>query len=258
MSYASFNATQKQQIELLAASYHSWHRTTQLNRYSEFLRSVLDDVESNDELSLEQADHWWQSVRGFTDDMRACNPLNVAAELLEGLSDKQVSQIASKLRSELNEHEDEYHSESPEVRAERRVKKVTKWGKRAGASFNDAQTKLLKATLQNQISLGAQRYELRRIWTEELIVLLSQRGEPDFKNKVSRHIDSNWRITEKYFPEQWQANEKLWIGFIKDYINLQTAEQRQVFVSKFASTAQTLQKLSEKETVQPSVCHDGR
>lgn len=254
-SYASFSESQKAQIDSLAASYHSWHRTTQLDRYAAFLRSVVAEAGSDGELSLETAGRWWQSARGFSDDLRACNPLNVAAGLLASLSDKQVGQMAANMRQELNEREDEYKAESPEERREERVKSMTKWGRRAGVSFNDAQARLLRETLQQQISLGAQWYELRRLWMEEFILLINQRDQANFQSSVTRHIDSGWRLTESRFPEQWKFNEDLWTGYIQAYINLQTDEQRQIFTNRFTATARTLEKLADKQINNSPVCH---
>lgn len=254
-SYASFSEAQVKQIDSLASSYHSWHRTTQLDRYSEFLSSIVADVESAETLSFAQAEGWWKSVRTFSDDLRVCNPFNVASELLAGLTDGQVDQVAAKMSKELNEKEDEYRAESPEERLQRRVSKITKWGRRSGITFNSSQTELLRATLANQISLGSQRYELRRIWMEEFIFHLEQRDKSGFKEKIADHIATVWRITETAFPDQWHANEKLWTAFIKDFINLQTGDQRQEMITKMQSVVTTLEKLSKKQVSVAARCH---
>ncbi len=255
-SYASFNEVQVKQIDSLAASYHSWHRTTQLSSYSEFLRSIISEVEATEKLSMEQADRWWKSVRRFSDDLRDCNPLNVASELLGNLSDRQVGQVAANLRKELNEREDEYRAETPKERLERRVKEITKWGRRSGFSFNSAQTDALRETLKNQISLGSQRYELRRIWMEEFILLMSERNQAGFKSRVTDHIAAVWSMTETAFPDQWAANEKLWSVFMKDFINLQSHEQRLKMITRMTSVAETLQKLAMKKTTVAAQCHE--
>lgn len=254
-SYATFNSAQEQQIDSLTASFQSWHRTTQLNRYADFLRAIVADVDSDGELSAAQASGWWQSVRSFTDDMRVCNPLNVSADFFAGLSDKQVDQIAARQRKNLNQWEAEFRLQTPEQRVKQRVGFMSKWGKRAGVSFNDKQTVLLTETMRSQISLGAQRFQLRRVWMEEFILLLKQRDQVGFKTKITQHINANWRVTENNFPDQWRANEQLWITYIKDYINLQTPKQRSVFVKKLNSTAQTLNKLSRRKLAHEPICY---
>lgn len=253
-SYARFDKQQTEQIETLAATFHSWHRTTQLPQYAEFLRRIIADIETNKPLPVESAENWWSTARTFSDEMRACNPFNVSAELLSQMTDAQVQQMASGLRADLNEREDEYRAETDEDRLARRLKNIRKWGIRAGAGFNRKQTQLLRQVLSRQISLGKQRYELRRLWMEELIVLLEQRRQPDFENKVGRHIDQTWNLTANAFPEQWKKNEQLWISFIKDFINLQTDEQRQRFFAKVRSTAATFDKLSANKSEEPAVC----
>lgn len=256
-SYATFNAAQKQEIDAFARSYHSWHRTTQLDRYAILLREMVAEIEGSETLSFEEADNWLQSVRRFSDDMRACNPFNVSAEFLSKLSDKQVEEVAAKMRSNLNERADKYSAESPQERTERRFKDIVKWARRAGVSVNDKQKRLLRETLTEQISMGAQRYGLRRVWTEEFVALLGKRDETAFKANIMQHIDSQWRLTESKYPEDWQSNERLWTGFIKDYINLQEPEQRDAFLAKAISTAATFEKLADKEVKPAPVCHSG-
>jgi len=254
-SYATFNAAQKQEIDAFARSYHSWHRTTQLDRYSTQLREMVVAIEGSEALSFEQADSWLQSIRRFSDDMRACNPFNVSAEFLSELSDKQVEEVAAKMRSNLNERSDKYSAESAVERIERRFKDIVKWARRSGISFNDKQKRLLRETLTEQISMGAQRYELRRVWTEEFISLLGKRDETAFKANIMKHINSQWRLTESKYPKEWRSNERLWTGFIKDFINLQKPEQRVAFVAKALSTATTFEKLADKEVKLAPVCH---
>ncbi len=254
-SFATFNTAQKQQIDAFASSYHSWHRSTQLDRYAALLNRMVSDINSGDQLSYAKADDWFQSIRGYSDDMRACNPFNVSADLLAGMSDKQVAQMATRMRARVNGHEDEYRQESPAERIEEQMKSMVKWGPRIGASFNSEQKKLLRKTLSSQISMGAQRYELRRRWIEEFVVILERRKQAGFTGDITRHIDTLWRLTETNFPDQWKSNEKLWTGFFKDYINLQTDEQRVAFVKRARSTSAILKKLAGKKVRAAPVCH---
>ena len=254
-SYARYNDQQVEQIDNLADAYHSWHRRTQLPRYANLLRSMVSDIKAQPSLSFDTAEQWWVTVRGYSDDMRACNPFNVSADLLASLDDDQVRQVAKNLRANLNKFEDEFLSEAADERTERRIKEMRKWGGRVGASFNDKQVNLLRETLGKQISFGKQRYEFRRIWMEQFIVLLEQRKQPEFKAEVTRHIDATWNLTMNSLPEKWKKNEQLWTRFIRDYINLQTVGQRDKFFRKALSTADILDRLSVKEVEVAAVCH---
>ena len=163
--------------------------------------------------------------------------------------------MVSRMRERVTKHEDEYLNESPEERIEEQMKSMLKWGPRIGASYNSEQKALLRKTLSSQISLGAKRYELRHRWIQEFAVILGERKQAGFTADVTGHIDTLWRITEMNFPDQWKSNEQLWTGFFKDYINLQTAEQRVAFVKRAGSTAAILKKLASKEVKAAPVCH---
>jgi len=254
-SFATFTSSQKNLIDGLAAGYHSWHRSTQLPRYATFLRQIVADIETSQPLAIENSSLWWQNAGAFMDDMRSCNPLNVSADLLAGLSDKQVLQVAARMRDQQTLREDEYSAESADEKIQRRFERIRKWASRSGAGFNSQQDLLLRQTLSDQISLGEQRHELRRAWMEEFIALLNQRHEPEFKNKVTEHIDASWQLTATAFPQQWRDNETLWIAFIADYINLQTDKQREKFIKTALSTAASLDTLSKKVVEAAPVCH---
>ncbi len=254
-SYATFDKQQKAQIEILADGYHSWHRTKQLPIYAKLLRQIVADIDSDGPLDIQTTKGWWSAARNLSAEMRQCNPFNVSAELLAGLSDKQVEQVAERLRTIHDEREERYLAESAEERIERRVAEITKWGKRGGASFNAKQKKLLQKALVSQISLGSQRLQLRRVWLEVFIALLAERKQQSFNSAVTQHIDSMWLLTATNYPEEWSGNEQIWTEFLMHYIDLQTDEQRRVFVDKALKTAVTFEKLAMKEVSPAPVCY---
>lgn len=254
-SYATFNAEQKQQIDYLVASYHSWHRSTQLSGYSQLLRQIASDIGKDEVTTYDVANSWWKTVRSASDEMRRCNPFNAIADLLSRLSDKQVEQMAETLRINHNQREDEYLAQSEAERLERRIEETRQWGKRGGTSFTEKQTAMLRKTLVEQTNLGGRRYQIRRIWLEEFIALLAERNQPDFKGNVNLHIDSVWRLTADSFPDEWARNERLWVEFSKDFVNSQSVGQRESFIDKLLKTAVTLDKVAAKEVAERAVCH---
>jgi len=253
-SYANFTDRQAARIDQMASAYHAWHRKTQMPEYAEFMNSIVDDISAVEPLSLDAAASWWSTASGFSDDLSVCNPFNAAADLLAGLSDRQVQQITKRLRRDLDKQQDEYAEESKEERLNRRYKKVTAWASRAGAKFNAQQKTLLRETLIEQASLGKQRFELRRVWMENFIGLLDTRTEASFKTKITTHINTLWRLTANNFPQQWRNNEVLWTKFLQQFINLQSDAQRQRFLNKISDTATTVEKLSQKKVSQKPIC----
>jgi len=254
-SYANFNDRQIAQIDRMASAYHAWHRKTQMPQYAALMNTIVDDISAADTLSLDAAAVWWSAASGFSDDLSACNPFNAASDLLKGLTDRQVRQITKRLRHDLDKHQDEYAEESNEERLQRRFKKITAWASRAGAKFNAQQKTLLRETLAEQVSLGKQRLELRRVWMENFIGLLNKRTEPDVETELTAHINTLWRLTSNNFPEQWRSNEELWTKFLQQFINLQTDEERQRFLKKIVDTAATFENLSQKKVSQKPICY---
>jgi len=251
---AKFDESQSRQIDQITASFHSWHRVTELPHYAELLRGVVDDINSTESVSYANAEKWWAAAQDYSDSMRACSPLNGSADLFTGLGDLQVRQIAGKLQRRLKKREDRYHAEKPSKRVQRRFKEIKKRSAFAGVTFNRKQEQLLRKTLAKQVSLGKQRHQLRRVWINQFVGMLQRRRADDFKNKITQHMDKGWNLTSTGFPEQWKQNEQLWKGFIKDFINLQTKEQRWEFLRLLRSTASKLDKMAGKKVKAEPVC----
>ena len=87
--------------------------------------------------------------------------------------------------------------------------------------------------------------------------MLVQRTQPDFKSKIRQHIDTVWQLTASTYPDQWQHNERLWISFFRDYINLQTDDQRERFSLKLLTTAGTLEKQAAVKVDAQPACYQG-
>jgi len=111
-SYANFNDRQEEQIDQMASAYHAWHRKTQMPKYAALMTDVVDDITAVDVLSVDTAADWWNAASDLSDELSACNPFNGAADLLTGLSDRQVKQIAKRLRRDRDKLQDEYAKES--------------------------------------------------------------------------------------------------------------------------------------------------
>jgi len=254
-SYTHFSPAQKKQIEDYSASYHSWHRSSQLPKLAQLLSDISTDIASHDKIDVDISQDWMIRVKALSGAMRECNPLNESGELLANLDDDQSLRLLDNMRRDLDERVQEYRAEDRQEKIDRRVKTVIKWGGRGGVSFNDAQRELLRKTLSNQISLGAQRYGLRELWINEFEQLMTRRNQSDFVVRINEHINSIWLLTESNFPQQWRTNEELWAGFFSEYINLQTDAQRKVFLKKLQSVKETFGKLSVKAVDASPVCY---
>jgi hypothetical protein len=230
--YADFNERQDQWIEDRAAQFHRWHRATQLPLYATELKRLGAMLENQQTLDIKAIKDLELTVRSLTDNVRHCHPLNQASDFLIRLSDRQVSQIDRHMRKQHQEFRDRYNKESSEERLQRRVANITKWSGRFGASFNARQKDLLRQTLQQQHSLGRQRMQQRVRWLDRFNANLQQRKSPEFEQNLRTLLDEQWRETERDYPKEWKENERLWTGFLQEFLTLQSAEQRNTMLSR--------------------------
>lgn len=257
-SYATFSESQQAIIDNNFASYHSWHRSTQLPAYSRFLNDIIGDLEHTRTTSLSTVTIWQKQINNFSAAMRRCNPLNNAAEFLKTLNDKQVQEIANSFDKISKKHARDHSTESTEQRQQRRQKSISKWIKRAGLKINDQQKKLIDEKISQQINLGSQRMYLRKKWTDQFIELLQKRDQPDFDTRIGSHIKSLSNMTRENYPAEWRSNADLWASFTQEFLSLQSTEQREVLVKKLRKFSTTVKLLSEKKkgTAVEMLCFD--
>ncbi len=249
--YADFNKAQTQVIKTSVQRYHRWHRETQLPEYAVFLRSVANSVNNGSQPDRETVAGWLNTVDEFSSRLRQCNPLNDSADLLAGLSDKQVQQIATQLKKEKDLELKEYQEESEPQRRQRRYKFAVKWARRIGLPLNPQQKALLQETLKQQQSLGLQRMSLWRVWSEQFINLLQNRHQPEFNSTVNPHIHALWSLTKDNYPNEWQHTKALWQDFLYTFMAMQSEQQNKAMEIKLNAMAEIGGKLSRKAVTGP-------
>ncbi len=252
--YADFNERQEQWIDARAAEFHRWHRATQLPLYASQLQQLGTQLENQPTLSLDAIKALELTVRGLTDNIRDCHPLNQATEFLVNLSDRQVAQIDRHMRQQHLKFRNRYNKESPEERLQRRVTNITKWSGRFGASFNAQQRELLVQTLQQQHSLGQQRMQQRVRWLDRFNGNLQQRTSPQFASKLAKLLDEQWRETERDYPKEWRENEQLWTHFLQEFLTLQSAEQRNTMLGRINKFSNIISSMSSKRQTDTIDC----
>lgn len=244
---ANFSESQRNEIDLRFAQFHSWHRQQHLPQYSQLLTDIADYIGAKQTVTPEITASWMQQVNDYSMEIRHCSPLNNSAELLSALSDSQVESIARETNKSHASRVQKYHRESKTKRSQRRQEEITNWASRAGLNLNAKQKSLLADTLEEQISLGRQRYYLQEQWIARFNQLLKNRNQPDarFTSSVNGHIKLLWTLTQDNYPDEWQASAQLWQNFLAKFLQLQTDRQNIKLTKKARKLAATLDSLSK-------------
>ena len=200
--YADFDQQQKKEITRRVTAFHQWHRQQQLPGYRQLLAQIAESIETPDNLTKDSVNQWVQTFRQFSKQLAHCNPLNNSDKLLGELTDQQVQQISFKIRDKQIQRVLAYQSETTTQRLNRRHRELIKWIKRVGLDLSAEQSRQLKMTLSNQISLTPQRHQLWQMWSDNFVHKLRGRSQPGFTSDINKHIASLWDLTERTYPEQ--------------------------------------------------------
>ena len=258
LSYADFTAPQEKSIRNRTAAFHQWHRENQLSQYRALLLQVITALESPGDFTVSNATALTDSARELVKGFSQCSPLNQSGNFLKSLTDRQVEQIAQKIRDKHTERVKEYRAESAADRQEKRTKAFEKWMGRAGVPLNTEQRELLTQTLAKQISLSPRRHALWKRWSDQLLEKLEHRNDPGFMERVNTHIASLWNMTERHYPQEWQANISLWEEFLTGFVQRMTTQQSQQLSEKLGKLSNSLAKLAAKPAKVNAQCFGAR
>ena len=245
---ANFSKPQERTIDQRFAQYHSWHRQQQLPLYSKLLTGIANHIDSEQAVTSAITASWMQQINDFSTELRYCSPLNSSAEFLSKLSDSQVASIALATQKTHTVQVQKFNQENKQSRTQNRQKAISTWAGRAGLKLNKKQKQLLGKTLDQQISLGSQRYYLHQQWIAKFNQLLENRNSTngDFAPTMNAHIHSLWTLTQDNYPSEWQQSATLWQNFLTEFLQLQTTRQNNALIKKARKFAATLDSLSKQ------------
>jgi len=223
---AEFNDDQIEYFEKRVGTFHVWHRQSELPKYAALLDDIQSSVRERDQTSAADVEGWFDSIETFSKSVRNCYPVNFSFELMQTLTDEQVTFIERRFANERKKNYARYLEKTPDERREDRIERVVTWTGRIGLELNNTQIAMLRDTLNNQISMRKQYYQLVDQWNKDLFIIARNQEAADYKSKMKAHISSLWTLMEITHTEQWQANRKLWRDFAFKFVQSLTYDQR--------------------------------
>ncbi|MEE9322613.1 MAG: DUF6279 family lipoprotein [Granulosicoccus sp.] len=240
-----WNEDQAAQFEAALGTYHVWHRQSELPKYASLISNAARSVAQTGLTMEADVQNWLDSAEQYSQSARECHPINFLFDLTKSITDKQVNFIERRFAREQKKNRGKYKSRTPKVRVEYRLKNIDKWAGRIGLEFTANQRAMLRTTLEKQISLRKQYYQLSNRWNEKLFTLARNQSATDYNDLMSAHIRSLWVLLESAYPEEWQENRKLWRDFTLRLINSLNDEQRASLSTWVLKLADTLSAIAE-------------
>ena len=233
---------QEAELKSAIASLTAWHRSSQLGRYSAFMRAMADEV--GQPLTRERIVQAARTVEGFwVDIIRELTP--GAAHWLQSLSPAQVAELLQSFAEDDEESRDEECTASPEKQLERRVRAMTRGVKYWSGSLDDSQRALIGAAARDLRPTGCDWLESRALWRGELRAALSIASDAPARDARVRALLQDPRPTwTEAYRAGFEANRDRIIDMMAALDASWSAGQRRAIQARLRKLAASLDELA--------------
>lgn len=240
--YLDMNASQKDWLDERLKEHLSWHCTTQIPGYLDWLDRLQGMVENNQVNQEQLKARTAEARQAIATLSKEITPS--AVELLRQLDDQQVGEMQAAFAKDLRKHEDEYVDQPLDKqiseRAQRMEKRLTPWmGK-----LNAAQQ---ARVMQWSTSLGEQNrlwIDNRAHWQSLLLAAVKQRKAGDFDQKIASLLQDRQTFWTPEYRGTYDHTEQAAISLIADLMAQSTADQRQKLLAKITDVRKDFTDLS--------------
>ena len=228
--YVDMNGEQKDWFNERLKEHLSWHCTTQLPGYLDWLDRLQAMVESNQVTDAALQERTAEAKQAIADTAREITPS--AIELLQGLDDKQVAEMNDAFAKDLRKRQQEYVkpplAQQIKERGERMEKRLNDWL----GPLSDSQKQRVVAWTNALGDQNTQWIANRAHWQQQFSAAVAQRQSAEFPQRIETLLVNRERL--------WTADYR------KAYANTE-AQARSLFVDLMAeSTPQQRERLLKK------------
>ncbi|BCQ60205.1 lipoprotein [Pseudomonas sp. Boi14] len=228
--YLDMNSEQKSWFNQRLQQHLSWHCTTQLPGYLDWLDRLQLMVQNNQVSDQGLQQRTREAKQAIADTAQQITPS--AVELLQGLNDQQVKEMNSAFAKDLQEHQEQYLkpplAQQIEQRSQRMSKRLNAWL----GSLSPSQQQRVE---QWSSSLGEQNQQWianRAHWQAQFSAAVEQRQNSDFPQRIEQllvHRESLW--TPDY-RQAYAHTEQAARSLLVDLMAQSTPAQRQRLLKK--------------------------
>ncbi|MDR6945897.1 hypothetical protein J2Y39_000477 [Pseudomonas sp. 2957] len=228
--YVDMNGEQKDWFNDRLKEHLSWHCTTQLPGYLDWLDRLQAMVESNQVSDAALQERTAEAKQAIAETAREITPS--AIELLQGLDDRQVAEMNDAFAKDLRKRQQEYVkpplAQQIKERGERMEKRLNDWL----GPLSDSQKQRVVAWTNALGDQNTQWIANRAHWQQQFSAAVAQRQSPEFPQRIETLLVNRERL--------WTADYR------KAYANTE-AQARSLFVDLMAqSTPQQRERLLKK------------
>lgn len=228
--YVDMNGEQKDWFNERLKEHLSWHCTTQLPGYLDWLDRLQAMVESNQVTDAALQERTAEAKQAIAETAREITPS--AIELLQGLDDKQVAEMNDAFAKDLRKRQQEYVkpplAQQIKERGERMEKRLNDWL----GPLSDTQKQRVAAWTNALGDQNTQWIANRAHWQQQFSAAVAQRQSPEFPQRIETLLVNRERLWTADYREAYANTEAQARSLFVDLMAQSTPQQRERLLKK--------------------------
>ena len=228
--YLDMNGEQKDWFNERLKEHLSWHCTTQLPGYLDWLDRLQAMVESNQVSDAALQERTAEAKQAIAETAREITPS--AIELLQGLDDKQVAEMNDAFAKDLRKRQQEYVkpplAQQIKERGERMEKRLNDWL----GPLSDSQKQRVVAWTNALGDQNTQWIANRAHWQQQFSAAVAQRQSPEFPQRIETLLVNRERLWTADYREAYANTEAQARSLFVDLMAQSTPQQRERLLKK--------------------------
>ncbi|SDT40647.1 hypothetical protein SAMN05216496_4453 [Pseudomonas sp. Z003-0.4C(8344-21)] len=228
--YLDMNGEQKDWFNERLREHLSWHCTTQLPGYLDWLDRLQSMVESNQVTDAALQERTAEAKQAIAQTAREITPS--AIELLQGLDDKQVAEMNDAFAKDLRKRQKEYVE--PPV-AQQIKERGERMEKRFGDWLGPLSDRQKQRVAQWSAALGDQNTQWianRAHWQQQFSAAVAQRQSPEFAQRIETLLVNRERLWTADYRKAYANTEAQGRALAVDLMADSTPQQRERLLKK--------------------------
>jgi hypothetical protein len=239
--YLAMNSAQKSWFNERLKEHLSWHCTTQLPGYLDWLDRLQQMIETNQVSDTALQARALEAKQAIAQSAREITPS--AVELLQGLDDQQVKKINEAFAKDQRKRQVDYLKSSLEQQIQQRSERMNK---RLSAWLGPLSASQQQRIVVWSTSLGdqnQQRNANRALWQTQFSAAMEQRQSSDFPQRIKQLLVNRESIWTPDYRQAYNLSEQATRSLLVDLMALSTPTQRQRLVKKIDELRSDLTEL---------------
>ena len=228
--YLDMNSEQKDWFNQRLEQHLSWHCSTQLPVYLDWLDRLQQMVERNQVTDAGLQERTQEAKQAIAQTAREITPS--ATELLQNLDEQQVKEMNAAFAKDLKERQAQYLKPSLDQQIKPRAERMSK---RLNAWLGPLSAQQQQRVSQWSTSLGEQNQQWianRAHWQAQFSAAVEQRHAADFAQRIEALLVNRESLWTPAYRQAYASTEQAARSLLVDLMAQSTLEQRQHLLKK--------------------------